>query len=815
MKKISQNRKGNNAKCNISFQNISLMNRIISAILGLLFLTSCSGNKEINSVENRINHEKTAGDVIESRIDSLVSVMTLREKTGQLCQMWGWESYARQDSDIVLKEDFKKLIRENYIGSTYGIYRADPWTKISPKDGPSPEEGVRIMNKIQKYNMENTRLKIPLLFSESTEHGRLGKYGMVYPTGLLVGCTFDPELAEQMYGAIAKEALAAGTRIVSSPILDLAIDPRWGRVEETFGEDPYLAGLFGEVYTRAFQGERIDENSVLVTLKHFLHGTPEGGHNTGTVSAGERELRSKYLKPFKMAVKKGAVSVMCSYNTLDGIPCTMNPWLLTGLLRDEWGFNGIVISDAGSVSELDTKHRISGDSEELTKLSVEAGLDVEMGAAVFMDNIIKAVESKKLDMDYVDLAVERVLRLKFKLGLFDHPYIDESGAGKYTDDPEFRKINRQVAREGIVLLENKKNILPLDKNPGSVAVIGPNADKISNQLGSYVFMYQRRQDVATVLTGIKNAVSADTKIYYARGCAVRDPDRSGFKEALDAVAKSNMVVMVLGGSSGSDFEDIQFDEKTGRMVSSFATLSELDCGEGFDKSDLGLSGVQKDLFDEVVKTGKPVIVVYITGRPVSEPEISEKANAVLEAWYCGWEGGNAVADILFGDYNPSGKLCVSVPRNAGQVPVFYNNLSEPRRDYVDLPSAPLYPFGYGLSYTSFKFSNLAIPEYFTKNEDIPVSVDIENTGDRDGTAVLQVYVQDEYASVATPVKEIKAFKKVFLKKGEKKTITASIPHDELAIVGNDMKWVVEPGKFKIMIGESSENIILSKETTLR
>ncbi len=783
--------------------------------LSVLLLTSCSGDKHGAGVRERIDREKTAGKSIEARIDSLMAIMTPEEKAGQLCQTWGWEAYARQDTGLALTDTFKTLLSKYFIGATYGIYRADPWTKVSPKDGPSPEEGVRIMNMIQRYNLEHTRLKIPMLFGESAEHGRLGKYGMVYPTGLLVGCTFDPGLAFQMYKAIAREAYVSGCRVVYSPILDLAIDPRWGRVEETFGEDPYLAGRFGEEYTRGFQGDSIGLHSVLVTLKHFVHATPEGGHNTGTVSIGERELRTKFLKPFRMAVRQGAASVMCSYNTLDGIPCTMNGWLLTHVLRDEWGFNGFVVSDAGSVSELRTKHRIAGSPEELVKLSLDAGLDMEMGAVMFLDNLVKGLEDKTIDTDAVDLAVRRILRMKFKLGLFDHPYLSVGDAGKFTDDPQSREINRQVAREGIVLLENKAQTLPLRKDLSSIAVIGPNADKISNQLGSYVFMYQRREDVSTVLTGIREAVPENTRVYYARGCGVRDTDKSGFAEAVDAARKSQVVVMVLGGSSGSDFEDIKFDPLTGRMVSSFETLSELDCGEGFDKSDLGLSGVQKDLFDAVARTGKPVIVVYINGRPIAEPEISEKAAAVVEAWYCGWEGGRAVADILFGDYNPSGKLCVSIPKNAGQLPVFYNPVSEPRRDYVDCSSAPLYPFGYGLSYTTFSFINLDVPASFSPGEDIPVTVDVQNTGDRDGEAVVQVYVQDEYASVATPIKELKAFSRVFLKKGETKTVHLSVPYEELALVDRQMKWTVEPGMFRVMIGESSQNIVLTKETELR
>jgi beta-glucosidase len=398
--------------------------------------------------------------------------------------------------------------------------------------------------------------------------------------------------------------------------------------------------------------------------------------------------------------------------------------------------------------------------------------------------------------------------------LFDNPYTDENLAEQNINRKDFRELNRQVAREGIVLLENKNKTLPLSRDLTSIAVIGPNANKAGNQLGSYTFMYQRDEDVVTVLEGIKNAVNENTEIHYSRGCGIKDLDKTGFANAINIARKSDLVVLVIGGSSSGDFDDIKFDPNTGSMISTFEDMTDIDCGEGNDKSDLGLSGVQKELFDELKKTNKPVVVVYINGRPISEPEISEKADALVEAWYCGWEGGNAVADILFGKYNPSGKLSISIPFNASQLPVFYNNLSEPRRNYIDQSSAPLYPFGYGLSYTEFEYTDLQLPETFKKNEDLTISVKVKNTGEMDGDAVVQLYVKDLNSSVVTPVKELKAFKKAFVKKGETKNVNLIIPFDELALYNINMKKVVEPGEFEIMIGKSSSEIVLKKRITL-
>jgi beta-glucosidase len=490
--------------------------------------------------------EKTAGTEIEGAIDEFLSQMTIQEKVGQMCLSWAWDSYKRTGNGIILNDDFTSLISKKHIGATYGIYRADPWTKISPKNGPDPIEGVKIMNMLQKYNMENSRLKIPILFGESAEHGKLGKFSMLYPTGLMVGCTFNPDLAYEMYKAMAIETYSTGARVVYSPILDLALDPRWGRVEETFGEDPYLAGLLGQLYVKAFQGDSIDANSILITLKHFVHALPEGGHNAGTASIGERELRSKFLKPFEMAVKQGAGSVMSSYNTIDGVPCSMSKWLLTDVLRDDWGFNGFVISDAASVIEINGRHGVSDNNEEIAGLAVNAGLDMEMGADVFMEHLIKAVENKFIPMENIDLAVRRILRQKFLLGLFDKPYVDETLAEQNINRKDFRELNRQVAREGIVLLENKNKTLPLSRDLNSIAVIGPNANKSGNQLGSYTYMYQRDEDILTVLEGIKNEVDVNTEVHYARGCGIKDLDNSDFTNAITISRKSDLVVLVIG-----------------------------------------------------------------------------------------------------------------------------------------------------------------------------------------------------------------------------------------------------------------------------
>ena len=746
---------------------------------------------------------------VDQRVSDLLSRMTVKEKIGQMIQFFGWKSWTRQGSQIVVSDELKRQLEKYAVGAFYGTLRVDPWTEVTLETGFTPEECAGTLNLIQKYNMDHSRLGIPLLMGEDVTHGMMSLGATVFPTSLAVAATWNPDLARRMYEAVADEARSAGSAVVYTPNLDVVRDPRWGRIEETFGEDPFLCAAMGVAAVRGYQGDGLNSDHTLAaTVKHFTHGLPEGGHNAGTVHMGERELREVYLVPFQKAVAAGAASVMAAYADVNGVPCNMNRILLTDILRGEWGFDGFVVSDAYSVTELFNRHKVAADLTHAAALAVKAGLEMDMSGDAFQNGLQASLDRGLLTEQDIDRAVGRILKLKFQLGLFERPYADVSKVRGRFNTPEKKALAREVARQSMVLLKNDDRTLPLKKVLASIAVIGPNADNVMNQLGDYTAP-QRRDWVVTVLDGIRQKVAPGTRVFYEKGCDIRDPSKAGFDRAVAAARNAEMIVAVVGGSSNRPYKPNSVNQQTGQARVREEALDDMDCGEGFDRMDLGLSGVQADLVSALKATGKPMVVVLVNGRPLSIPGVIEQADAVLEAWYCGAQGGHAVADILFGDCNPSGRLPVSVARSAGQLPVFYGHRGERRRPYLEMDAEPLLPFGFGLSYTQFEYRNLKLSSgRIRKDEPVDVALDVTNTGPVAGEEVVQVYVHDVVSSITRPDQCLRGFSRVALGPGEARTVRMHLSPEDFSGVGLDMRWDVEPGEFEIRVGRSAEDIQL-------
>ncbi|WP_438433295.1 glycoside hydrolase family 3 N-terminal domain-containing protein [Gorillibacterium sp. sgz500922] len=751
---------------------------------------------------------------VQERTAHLLGLMTLEEKVGQLIQLFGWQTYDHRDGEVKLEESFKRRIREGGVGALYGTLRADPWTGVTLETGLSPRAGAEAVNAIQRYALEHSRLGIPLLIGEECSHGHMAIGATVFPVPLLLGSTWNTELYREMCRVVARETRAQGGAVTYSPVLDVVRDPRWGRTEECFGEDPYLTGEFAVASVEGLQGDSLaDENAVGATLKHFVaYGSSEGGRNAGPVSMGKRELLETDLYPFRKAVEAGAVSVMPAYNEIDGVPCTANEELLRGILRDEWGFDGMVITDCGAIDMLAAGHDTAASGEDAAAQAVRAGIDMEMSGEMFGRHLLNAVRSGRLAESLVDEAAGRVLALKFRLGLFERPFADPDRAEAVIGSAAHAELARRVAAEGIVLLKND-GLLPLSKSAGVVAVIGPNADNGYNQLGDYTSP-QPPDKVATVLAGIRGKLAAEPdRVRYAPGCRIKDLSDEGFDYALETAAGADVIVLVLGGSSARDFGEGSIDLRTGASKVTENELSDMDCGEGIDRMSLHLSGVQLELAKRLKELGKPLAVVYLSGRPVAEPWIDEQADAVLEAWYPGQEGGHAVADILFGDVNPSGRLTISVPVDAGQLPVHYRGKRSRGKRYLEGNTQPRYPFGYGLSYTDFTYDSLrAEPAVIGPEGTCQVTVNVENTGTRAGAEVVQLYISDVVSRVTRPAKELKGFRKIWLEPGEKKSVSFTVGAAELCYIGPDYTPVVEPGVFRIGVGRHVEDTLTTELT---
>ena len=745
---------------------------------------------------------------VEERVNDLIQRMTLEEKVGQLRCTLAWNYYTIKGKEVVPSESFKQDIAEGHIGMLWGTYRADPWTQKSLENGLNPELAAKAGNALQKYVIENTRLGIPLFLAEEAPHGHMAIGTTVFPTGFGMAATWNPSLIERVGEVIGQEIRLQGGHISYGPVLDLAREPRWSRVEETMGEDPVLAGELGSAMVKGLGGGDLSKPwSTIATLKHFIgYGTTESGQNGGITVAGSRELRESFLPPFKKAIDAGALSVMTSYNSLDGIPSTASKALLTDLLRNEWGFRGFVVSDLYSVDGIFGTHRVARNKQEAGVMALKAGVDADLGALAFAP-LVDAVKKGLVSEEEINHALANILRLKFEMGLFENPYVDVEKAQKQVRSDSNKNVALVTAREVITLLKNDGNTLPLSKKT-KVLVCGPNADNVYNMLGDYTSP-QEDGNVKTILSGIRTKLPA-AQVEYVKGCAVRDTSESNISAAVEAARRADVIIVAVGGSSARDFKTSY--KETGAAVTDSKTISDMDCGEGFDRATLTPLGHQMELLKALKATGKPLVVIYIEGRPMDKSWAAQNADALLTAYYPGQEGGTAIADVLFGDYNPAGRLPVSVPANIGQLPVYYNKKPPMPHDYVEMSARPLYPFGYGLSYTTFKYDNLQVKKQGPTT--FEVNLKVTNTGQYDGDEVVQLYLHDEFASTAQPLKQLKKFQRIFIPKGETRDITFTLEAEDLSIINADMKCVVEPGDFTIMIGSSSDNILLQETITV-
>lgn len=756
----------------------------------------------------------------EERVKDLLSRMTIEEKVNQMLKVSLAE--LKQDKQGKVTEE---SLEELFKGESIGCLDPPRWNDLT--DQPIDVEGIaKFSEAADRYLREKTRLGIPAIQVDlGGIHGQLAYDATIFPQSIGQGSTWNTDLIKEMASVMAREAKLTGCDQFFAPLFDVARDPRYGRVEECFGEDPYHVAEIGKAFTIGLQGdpeitkERIPENKIMSTAKHYVaYSTPIAGVNIAPVEVGPRDLRDIHLYPFEKAVKEANVySIMPAYNEVNGIPVHANETLLKDVLRKEYGFTGYVFADYGAVNMLQTRHKITADKAETAVTALRAGVDQEGNNYAYSELINLSKQDKEIAL-LVDEAVTNMLTVKFKAGLFDQPYKASDNIADMVNTKESRKLSRQIAEESIILLKNEDSLLPLDLSEiKSIAVIGPNADQV--QYGDYSITKDNSTGV-TILDGIKRITREKAVVNYAKGCGITDLDKSGFKEAVDAAKKSDVVILVIGGTSMS-----LAGTGWGELADQGAYPTS---GEGYDRSELTPPGVQQELIRELHKTGKPVVLVMVHGRAYCISWEKENIPAILEAWYPGSEGGNAVARILFGEVNPSGKLTVSVPQSEGHIPVFYNykptgrgyyhrpgTPEKPGRDYVFASTDPLFPFGYGLSYTEFEYSDLSIKQKrLSPDGNVELSVSVKNRGKMEGKEVVQVYINDKVSSVTTPVKVLKGFRKVNIKPNETVTVYFTIPCSELGIWDKNMKYVVEPGDFDIMIGASAEDIRLTDTFTI-
>lgn len=747
---------------------------------------------------------------VDMRVSDLLGRMTIEEKTGQLLCLQGWEMYERKGGKADFNDSFTDAIDSLHIGGLYAVQRADPWTRKSFDNGLDSALGNEVLDKMQRYALENTRLGIPLLFLEECPHGMMGIGSVTFPGQLCQASTWNPELMYEMGKAIARDVAGRNANVCLGPVLDMATDPRWSRTEETYGEDPYLTAKMGTAIVAGIQsstgaGKNFRTSSA---LKHFAaYGAPRGGHNGNPSDVNRLSLHNLLLPQFKEALTKGQASmIMTSYNTVDGIPASCNRYLLDTVLRQEWGFEGVTISDLFSIDGI-VENRTAADIVSAAVKALEAGCDMDLGGNAYRH--LTAINEGIIDESLVDRAVGRVLRLKFESGLFEYLHHSEkrSSVKQQQGKTDASAIAFEIASQGIVLLENRENTLPLSKDIRRIAVIGPNADKPYNMLGDYTAP-QPEGKVTTVLDGIREMLPG-TEVLYAQGCAIRDTGQTDIAEAVRTAMSADAVVLVLGGSSARDFRTSYTE--TG-AADAIASPSDMESGEGMDRATLGLCGDQLRLLEAIASTGKPLITVYIQGRPLGMEAAASLSDALLTAWYPGEQGGKAIASVIFGDTDPSGRLPISVPLDVGQLPVYYSQGQS--NDYTDMPSSPLYPFGYGLSYTDFEYGQISADTTdFHKTGTIRVSVTVTNTGKREGTETVQLYIRDRISAYRISDLRLSGFKKVSLRPGESACITFTVGKDELSYYSPSGKQIFENGGFEIMAGASSADIRL-KETVI-
>ena len=744
---------------------------------------------------------------VEQRVGDLLSRMTLEEKVGQLRCTLAWNYYEIKGNKVVPSAEFVKDLTEGHIGMLWATYRADPWTRKSLANGLTPTLAAKAGNALQKYVIEHTRLGIPLFLAEEAPHGHMAIGTTVFPTGLGLAATWSTDVAEAMGRVTAKEVRLQGAHISYGPVLDISRDPRWSRVEESYGEDPVLTGAIGAAVVRGLGGGQLSKPySTLATLKHFIaYGTTEGGQNGNPSIVGQRDLLQTFLPPFRKVIDAGALSVMTSYNSLDGIPSTASDYLYTDILRRQWHFKGFVVSDLHSIDGIWETHHVAANLQEAGTIALRAGVDEDLGGKAYAE-LIDAVHRGLVSEAMVDSACARILRMKFEMGLFEKPYVDVKAAAQ-VGSADNAAVALDAARKLVTLLKNQAGTLPLRKDV-RVAVVGPNADNVYNMLGDYTSP-QPDGKVKTILMGIRDKVGAD-HVEYVKGCAIRDTLHTDIPAAVAAAKRADVVVVAVGGSSARDFKTSY--KATGAAEADITSVSDMDSGEGYDRATLTLLGRQQELLAALRQTGKPLVVVYIEGRPLDKSWAAAHADALLTAYYPGQEGGQAIADVLFGDYNPAGRLPISVPVGEGQLPVYYNKRAPKPHNYVEMSAAPLYPFGYGLSYTRFAYSNLSVTP---QGSDYLVSFDVQNVGDRDGEEVAQLYLHDQVASVSQPMLQLRHFARVAIKKGTTRRVSFTVTPEDLSIVNREMQTVVEPGDFDVMVGGSSDNLPLRGVITVR
>lgn len=728
---------------------------------------------------------------MEQFVDNLMKRMTLEDKLGQLNLVTFSGSLI---TGSAVSEGAAEKIRKGQVGAILGL------------------SGVDLLRKVQDIAVKESRLKIPLMFGMDVIHG----HKTIFPIPLGLSCSWDIELIEKSARIAATEAAADGLDWVYSPMVDIARDPRWGRVAEGAGEDSYLGSLIAAAMVRGHQGPGVNDTSAVMScVKHFaLYGAAEAGRDYNTVDMSLIRMYQDYLPPYKAAINAGVGSVMTSFNDINGIPATANRWLLTDLLRNQWGFKGFVVTDYTAINEL-SNHGL-GNLQEVSALALKAGVDMDMVGEGFLRTLKKSLEEGKVTQMEIDMACRRVLEAKYKMGLFADPYrhINEARAKREILKPENIAFAREIAKHSMVLLKNENKTLPLKKS-GTIAVVGPLADNPADMLGTWAF-FGDNSKIITVLQGIKNVGGAGVRVIYAKGAEIADnpgllkaltffgtplPARSAgemkaeadklLDEALKAASSADVIVTVLGEAAGWS-------------------------GEAASRSDIGLPETQKRLLAAMLETGKPVVLVLVNGRPLTLTREAENVPSILETWAAGIEAGNAIADVLFGDYNPSGKLTMTFPRNTGQIPVYYNHKNTGRpfdennkftSKFIDVSNEPLYPFGYGLSYTTFEYGELTAGKTNLKgNETITVNITVRNTGNFAGEETVQLYIGDPVATISRPVKELKGFRKIFLQPGEAKEVTFTVTTEDLKFYNADLKYIFEPGEFIIYVGPNSRDV---------
>jgi beta-glucosidase len=768
---------------------------VLLSLSALVVMIAPTGGLCQKSTEGGTPPYKNARLPIADRVTDLLPRMTLDEKVYQLTGGWERNIEVIDPTRTYTNETARKALMAEW--------------GTSVKFGP--RESAALRNGVQRWYRDKSRLGIPAMFLGEALHGYMEDGATSFPQALGLAATFDPALAKRVFTAVGEEAGSRGSGQVFSPVLDIARDPRWGRTEETYGEDPFLVSRMGVAAITGLQGDSymIGRNHVLATAKHFaVHGQPEGGTNTAPGNYSERIIRENFLVPFEAAIKEAhAGSVMASYNEIDGIPAHVNHWLLDKVLRQEWGFDGYITSDGDGLQMLVATHHVAVDFADAARQAMDAGIDYDLSEGTVYATLSEQVKAGKVPMAEVDRAVAKVLETKFRLGLFDDPFVDPDKAEKINNSPEHKQLALEAARKVMVLLKNDKNTLPLDLGKlKTIAVIGPNAADV--HLGGYA---RDPGYGVSILDGIRKRAGEKAKVLYAEGCKITNAPQ-GFKgwwadnvelvdpktqtasirEAVETARKSEVAILVVGENESTNRE----------------AWSE---GHRGDRDSLDLLGAQNDLVKAVVETGKPVVVILLNGRPLSVNYIAENVPAILEGFYLGEEGGTAAAEILFGDVNPGGKLPITFPRSVGDLPDFYNHKPSDDRSYAFSTRKPLFPFGYGLSYTTFKFDNLRVePKQIVVAGNTRVSVDVTNAGAREGDEVAQLYIHQRVASVTRPVMELKGFQRITLKPGEMRTVTFEVTPDMLSMLNREMQRVVEPGEFDVMVGPSSDQTKMVK-----